>query len=117
VRFALLAAAGEHTLEELATQVGRQRSTLQNWLTKFKAGGLGGLLDRDASPGLTSPLARGKLQQQLRSGLKQRRWTSAEDVATWLREVHGIHRSRKSIYYWFAKWGTPAPGASPASNQ
>ena len=110
-RFALEAAIGKYTLDELAIRLGRSRSTLQNWLVKFEAGGLSGLLERDTAPGLSSPIAGGKLQRQLRSGLKAGRWRSAAHLAAWLEEAHGIRRSRKSIYYWFGKWGTAAPGA------
>lgn len=110
-RFALEAATGKYTLDELAVRLGRSRSTLQNWLVKFEAGGFAGLLARDSAPGLRSPIAGGKLQHQLRSGLRAGRWRSAAHLAAWLEQEHGIRRSRKSIYYWFGKWGTPAPGA------
>ena len=113
VRFALLGATGRHTLEELATKVQRQRSTLQNWLGKFQAGGLAGLLERDTAPGVVSPVARAKVQRQLVAGLKAGRWTSAAHVAAWLQETHGITRSRKSIYYWFEKFGLSPTEAEP----
>ena len=109
-RFALLGATGQFTLEELAAHLGRQRSTVQNWLGKFQAGGLESLLERRSSPGLASPIAQRAIQRQLRAGLTQGRWTSAAHVAAWLLETHGIRRSRKSIYYWFEKYGVPAPG-------
>lgn len=112
-RFALLGATGQHTLEELATKVQRQRSTLQNWLGKFQAGGLAGLLERDTAPGVVSPVARAKVQRQLVAGLKGGRWTSAAHVAAWLQEAHGITRSRKSIYYWFEKFGLSPTEAEP----
>jgi transposase len=105
VGFALLGATGQLTMEELASKVGRRRSTLQTWLRKFQEGGLAGLLERDASPGITSPLGAARVQQQLQAGLKAGRWTSAAHVAAWLKEAHGITRSRKSIYYWFEKFG------------
>ena len=113
--FALLGATGQFTMEELADQVGRRRSTLQTWLKKFQAGGLAGLLARDAAPGVTSPLGAARVQRQLQAGLKAGRWTSAAHVAAWLEETHGITRSRKSIYYWFEKFGLrpAATGSSP----
>ena len=125
-RFALLGATGRHTLEELAAKLGRQRSTVQNWLAKFQGGGLAGLLERDTSPGITSPLNAARVQRQLQAGLKSGRWSSAAHVAAWLEGTHGITRSRKSIYYWFEKLGlTPtearsvhrrqAPAKPPAS--
>ena len=115
--FALLGATGRFTLEELATKVGRRRSTLQNWLRKLHDGGLAGLLERDAAPGVASPVAQPTVQRQLQAGLKAGRWTSAAHVAAWLEEAHGITRSRKSIYYWFEKLGlTPSEAtASPHS--
>ena len=115
--FALLCSTGAYTLEELAVKVGRQRSTLQNWLAKFQAGGLDGLLERDTPPGVTSPLGEAALQRQLQAGLKAGRWTSAAHIVEWLKETHGITRSRKSIYYWFEKCGVPAPGIKPPSRE
>lgn len=112
--FALLGATGQLTMEELAAKVGRRRSTLQTWLRKFQAGGLVGLLERDASPGITSPLGAARVQQQLQAGLKAGRWTSAAHVAAWLKEAHGITRSRKSIYYWFEKLGLSPAETLPA---
>ena len=103
VRFALLGATGRHTLEELADKVGRRRSTLQNWLAKFHAGGLAGLLERDTAPGITSPVAAARVQRQLQAGLKAGRWATATEVAAWLKQAHGIERARKSIYYWLQK--------------
>ena len=119
--FALLGATGQFTMEEPADKVGRRRSTLQTWLRKFRAGGLAGLLERDAAPGVTSPLGAARVQRQLQAGLQAGRWTSAAHVAAWLEEAHGITRSRKSIYYWFQKFGlSPAatvslpPDSAPA---
>ena len=103
VGFALLGATGLHTMEDLAKLVGRRRSTLQTWLTKFQAGGLAGLLERDAAPGVVSPVGTPKVQRELQAGLKSGRWTTASEVAAWLKQTHGIERSRKSIYYWLHK--------------
>ena len=103
LRFALYAAAGPHTLEDLAMLVGRSRSTIQNWLDKFNAGGLDGLLERNTPPGSLSPIARPEIQCQLKTGLKTGQWTTAAQVADWLRKAHGVTRSRKSIYYWLAR--------------
>lgn len=49
-RFALLAGTGEHTLDEMAWQLVRQRSTVLTWLGKFQAGGVSALLDRRTPP-------------------------------------------------------------------
>jgi len=115
LRFALLGATGRHTLEELARMLGRSRATIQNWLGKFATGGMKALLERDTAPGVSSPLAGKKVQRQLQAGLKAGRWTSAAHVAAWLEQEHGIRRSRKSIYYWFEKWGTSPSAARPSA--
>lgn len=107
LRFAMQAATGRYTLESLAHQTGRSRSTIQNWLAKFQAGGLEGLLTRDTPPGSESPLANVAIQKQLQVGVRSGRWKSATEVAVWLKEEHGIQRARKSIYYWLGRRGGP----------
>ena len=111
--FALEASIGHYTLEDLARRLNRTRSTIQNWLGRFEAGGLEGLLARAGGPGRSTPVARAVIQRQLLAGLQAGRWTSAAQVAAWLQETHGIARSRKSLYYWFQKHGVPAPSARP----
>jgi transposase len=108
LQFILRAATGRNTLEDLARQAGRSRSTIQNWLGKLEAGGVDGLLDRDTPPGMVSPLASETVQAQFEAGVKSGRWQSAAQIATWLRQDHGIERSRKSIYYWIHKLRSPA---------
>ena len=111
LRFALLAAEGQHTLEDLAVRLGRSRSTLQLWLDKFTAGGLAGLLERESPPGWLSPVGREAVQAELQAGINSGRWRSAAAIAEWLQAAHGITRARKSIYYWLGRNGWTAPGA------
>jgi transposase len=105
----LRAVDGRKTLDDLADDMGRSRSTIQAWIERFKAGGVQTLLDRGTPPGSTSPVNTPSVQSEMLAGLKSGRWGSAAAVARWLKETHGIVRSRKSIYYWFAKLGI-APG-------
>jgi transposase len=105
LQFVLRAATGRNTLEDLARHAGRSRSTIQNWLGKLEAGGVTGLLDRDAPPGMISPLASETIQSQFEAGIKSERWKSASEIAAWLKRDHGVKRSRKSIYYWIHKLG------------
>lgn len=100
----LWAAAGAYTLDDLAGLAGRARSTIQVWMDKFKVGGVAGLLQRDFPPGSTSPIAAAGIQRQFRAGLKAGRWPSAAAMAKWLKDAHGIERSRKSLYYWIRKF-------------
>lgn len=108
LRFALLAATGRETLEGLAERLGRSRSTIQNWLGKLEHGGLAALLDRDTPPGMVSPVASRAIQAQLKAGVKSGQWRSAAEIAAWLKREHGVERSRKSIYYWIHKLGSPS---------
>ena len=103
LQFALRAASGRYTLEDLARQAGRSRSTIQNWQQKLGLGGLARLLERDTPPGMVSPLASRTVQAQFKAGLRSERWRSASEIAAWLKQDHGIERSRKSIYYWIRK--------------
>ncbi len=110
-QFARWAASGQDTLEDLDCKAGRARATIQNWLDKFNAGGVAGLLERATPPGSTSPLAEPRIQGQLKAGLKTGRWRTAREVAAWLEAEHGVKRARKSLYYWLTKRG-PRPRRS-----
>lgn len=99
------ATSGQHTLEDLARLAGRARSTIQIWLDHFEAGGVARLLQREAPPGLTSPLSQPQVQTELKAGLKSGRWRTAGQVAAWLKEAHGIQRAAKSLYRWLGKAG------------
>jgi transposase len=99
------ATSGQHTLADLARLAGRARSTIQVWLDDFAAGGRRQLLDRQAAPGKPSPVAKAKVQAQLQAGLKAGQWRTASQIAAWLKEVHGIERAAKSLYYWLGKVG------------
>ena len=87
LQVALWATSGQHTLGQLAELAGRARSTIQVWLDHFVAGGVEKLLQRESPPGLTSPLAQSKVQEQLQAGLKAGRWRTAAQVAAWLNGV------------------------------
>jgi transposase-like protein len=103
------ATSGRYTLEELARKAGRSRSTIQNWMRKFGAGGMAELLRRETPPGSWSPVGDPGIQAELEAGLASGRLTSAAGVASWLRESHGIRRSRKSVYYWLWKRSLRTP--------
>lgn len=105
LQVALWATRGQHTLAELAQLAGRARSTIQIWLDCLVAGGVEGLLQREAPPGLSSPIGKPEVQQQLKEGLKAGRWRTAQQVAAWLEEAHGIKRAAKSLYRWLGKAG------------
>lgn len=103
LRVVLRAASGQHTLEDLARTAGRARATIQNWLLKYRASGISGLLERNTPPGAVSPITSPEVQAAMRAGIKSERWQSASEVAAWLKAEHGITRATKSIYYWLPK--------------
>lgn len=102
--FLVQASTGEYTLEDLGVLARRQRSTIQNWLQKYNQGGIGELIRRDSAPGKASALTQPTLQAELKLGLANGRWLTAQQVADWLSQEHGTNLSRKSIYYWFNKF-------------
>ena len=97
------ASTGRRTLDDLALDTGRSRSTIQNWLTKFVTGGLDDLLKRDSAPGRESPMATKRIQGQLTKLLKSGQLKTASQVSSWLKQEHGIKMARKSVYYWLNK--------------
>ena len=99
------ATSGQHTLADLARLASRARSTIQEWLDAFTDGGVDQLLDRKAPPGKPSPVAETQVQAELQAGLQAGQWRTAGQVATWLKEKHGIERATKSLYYWLGKVG------------
>lgn len=109
-----LATTGRHTHEEIAVLVGRARSTIQVWIDRYEARGLGGLLARKKAPGQKSPLQDPALQAQLQAELKKGTWRTAGQLAAWLQQTHGIVRAAKSMYYWLGKVGGALQVPRPA---
>ena len=62
-----LACTGQHSLEQIAEVVGCSRATVQNWLGKFKRGGIDGLLERRKPGASPSPLQEPGLQESFRA--------------------------------------------------
>jgi len=101
----LLATTGRHGYRDIAQIVGCATSTFALWLKGFLEGGVEGLVRRESPPGLSRPIGEPKVQEQLKEGLKAGRWRTAEQVAAWLEEAHGIKRAAKSMYRWLGKAG------------
>jgi transposase len=106
----LLALRGGHGYRDIARMVGCATSTYALWLKHFQTGGIASLLRRQSPPGLTSPLSAPELQRQLKEGLEAGQWDTANHVAVWLQQTHGVKRSAKSLYRWIGR-STAAPPA------
>ena len=88
VRAVQLATTGQHTHEEIALLVGRARSTIQQWIERYEAGGLNRLLKHKKAPGQKSPLQEPALQAKILEGLKKGIWRTAGQLTAWLEQSH-----------------------------
>jgi transposase len=103
MRSVLLAFEGTRRLQDIASQVGRARSSVQLWLDAFEQGGLAGLLTREKPPGKPSAMQAPGVQKAVESGLREGLWRSGPQFAAWLRQTHGIKLCRTQVYYWLGK--------------
>ena len=94
--------------------VGRARSSIQQWIDRYEAGGLSRLLEQKKAPGQKSPLQEPALQAQIQEGLKKGMWRTAGQLAAWLEQTHGIRRAANSLYYWLGKVGGALQVPRPA---
>jgi transposase len=109
-----LATTGQHTHEEIALLVGRARSSIQQWIDRYEAGGLSRLLEHKKAPGQKSPLQEPALQAQIQEGLQKGMWRTAGQLAAWLEQTQGIRRAANSLYYWLGKVGGALQVPRPA---
>jgi transposase len=101
-----MALQGQHSLQEIATAIGRARSTIQQWLSAYRSGGVEKLLydARHDNPGRPSELS-GLAEAQLREGLKSGRWRNVPQIQRWLQQAHGIGLALSSLYDRLGKAG------------
>ena len=96
---------GIRRYEDIARQLGRAKSAVQNWLQTFTTGGIEALLTRKKAPGKASPMQAAQIQKAIVAGLKEGRWRTGQQFAAWLRQQHRIDLSLTQIYYWLGKFG------------
>jgi transposase-like protein len=99
-----LAMTGKHTLAAIATQVGRARSTVAEWIRLVREKGLDALLGCHQGRG-RAPRVQGKAWRELRKGLARGRWRRAVETQTWLAQRHQIHLTLAGTRYWLKKAG------------
>ncbi|MEO7319153.1 MAG: helix-turn-helix domain-containing protein [Chthoniobacteraceae bacterium] len=93
---------GDKSLQEIAADVGRARSAIQEWLESYRQGGIEGLLKKERGRGPQSalePHMRRELLKKLARG-KQRR---GADVQSWLEQRFGLRVTLTSIYRYLGK--------------
>ena len=94
--------SGDHTLDQIASAVGRARSSIQTWFDKFREAGLDGLLERKKAPG-AAPALDEVVLEALRVKLTQGRFRTAPEVQSWLSKEYEIRLELSAIYYWLKK--------------
>ncbi len=96
---------GLYTLEEIAEIVGVFRSIVQDWIMRFKQGGLQAILVRPKALGKPSRLREPSLQQEMTDLLRQGKWRTARQAQRWLEQTHGIKIAVSTLYGWMGKLG------------
>ena len=99
-----MAACGEFTAAQIATQVGCSRRQFFNWVKALKAGGVAGLLQRKPQGG-AQPRVAGQVLEEFQAGLAQGRWKRAKEIQHWLQSEHQVNLALTGVYYWLGKLG------------
>jgi transposase len=97
--------------QDIATDVGLHRRTVQRWLNAYCEHGLAGLIPRKApgqEPAIPASLAdeirRWVIEGPAAQGLDRANWTY-EELADHLKATHGIDTSRSAVHRFCAKIG------------
>ena len=88
---------GELTLEQIAAQLGRARSSIQQWFDAFRRGGVEALLSLKRGKGPPSRLTP-EMAQALSRKLQAGECRRAVDVHHWLGETYGLEVRLASVY-------------------
>jgi len=103
---------GEASLDQIATALGRARSTIQIWLDRYREGGLGRLLEVRRGRGPASELSE-EAARDLRAGLVAGRWRTARQVREFLAKEHQLQASLSAVYKYLGKAGARLRVARP----
>ena len=95
---------GELTLEEIAAQLGRARSSIQQWFDAFRRGGVEALLNLKRGKGPPSQLTP-EMAQALAQKLQAGECRRAVDVHRWLVETYGLKVRLASVYPYLKRLG------------
>lgn len=105
-----------NSVNQLAQLSGRHRTTISDWLSRYRKGGLNALLEVRTSPG--RPVSIGaEVRQQLQRELEDPQgFESYKEVRQWLQAVHGVDVAYKTVhktvhYHLKAKLKRPRPAS------
>ena len=100
----LLATGGEHTYQEIADLLGRSKSAIQDWISRFQCSEVESFYTRQGrGGGRPSPLSDKEIQEAIKAELVKGTWRTAAQARDWLKSEHNIERSVSDIYYWLGK--------------
>lgn len=96
---------GKLSLADIAEQLGRARSVIQNWFNAYREGGIEKLLSRKSGIAGRKPTAKitKQISEQIVSKLEAGEWRTAKEAEKWLKDEHGVVLAKGSIYYVLGK--------------
>lgn len=100
-----LAVGGKHSAKEIAAISGCSRASLFEWIKEYRAEGISGLIRR-GKPGPQKGEMRGiseALCEQIKKGVQEGRWATAEAARQWLQREHGIQKPYVTVWQWIKK--------------
>ena len=83
----------------IAALIGKHRTTVSRWLTRYRTGGLKALLTQGKSPGRTRKIpseVEDKFQRELQ---EYEGFSSYKEVQKWLKAVEGIEMSYTGVHH------------------
>ena len=94
----LLKSGQAQTVDQAASLLGRHRVTLQNWLKRYRQGGLDALLERKTAPGRQQSIPQW-VQDALSKRLAQSEgFNSYGEICQWLETQLGISAPYKTVH-------------------
>jgi len=86
------------TTEEIGELIGKHRTTVSRWLSRYRKGGLEALLTKGKSTGRSRKIPP-EVEEKLKEELKDPEgFTSYKEVQVWLKAVEGIEMSYKGVH-------------------
>lgn len=89
---------------EISQAIGRSESTLYNWLTLFRKGGLSDLLKKSSGKG-RAPALNEEQMEAFRVELAKGKWRTGGQAYAWLKEQFNVTFHPNNIYVYLGKLG------------
>lgn len=87
-----------NSVNQLAQFSGRHRTTISDWLSRYRTGGLNALLAVHTSPGRPRAIGAEVTQQLQRELEDPQGFESYQEVHQWLQAVHGVDVAYKTVH-------------------